>query len=42
VVDVDLAQIFPGDSEMARRMRSFDWSQNPLGPPESWPQNLKT
>jgi signal transduction histidine kinase len=23
-------------------MRSFDWSQNPLGPPESWPQNLKT
>jgi signal transduction histidine kinase/ActR/RegA family two-component response regulator len=37
-----LEQIFPGDSEMARRMRSFDWSQNPLGPPESWPQNLKT
>jgi signal transduction histidine kinase len=38
----ELEQIFPGDSEMARRMRAFDWSQNPLGPPQGWPQNLKT
>ena len=38
----ELERIFPGNSEMARRMREFDWSQNPLGPPERWPQNLKT
>jgi PAS domain S-box-containing protein len=37
-----LERIFPGESEMARRMRAFDWSRSPLGPPETWPQNLKT
>ena len=39
---VELERIFPGDSQMARRMRSFDWSLTELGPPETWPQNLKT
>jgi PAS domain S-box-containing protein len=28
--------------EMGERMRRFDWSASPLGPPESWPQSLKT
>lgn len=37
-----LEQIFPGKSEMARRMREFDWSQSALGPVETWPQSLKT
>jgi hypothetical protein len=37
-----LKRVFPGDSEMARRMRAFDWSQSDLGPPETWPQILKT
>jgi signal transduction histidine kinase len=27
---------------MARRMREFDWSRNPLGNPLDWPQTLKT
>ncbi len=27
---------------MGARMRAKDWSQTPLGPPEGWPQNLKT
>jgi hypothetical protein len=27
---------------MARRMRALDWSRNPLGNPQDWPQNLKT
>jgi PAS domain S-box-containing protein len=27
--------------EMGRRIRQFDWSQHPLGPPNSWPQSLK-
>ena len=35
-------RFFPGQSEMAQRMRSFDWSRSELGPPETWPQNLKT
>jgi PAS domain S-box-containing protein len=39
---VELERIFPGDSQMARRIRSFDWSLTELGPPEPWPQNLKT
>jgi signal transduction histidine kinase/PAS domain-containing protein len=28
--------------EMERRIRSFDWSQTPLGPIETWSQSLKT
>jgi GAF domain-containing protein len=39
---VELERIFPGPSEIARRMREFDWSLNPLGHPLIWPQNLKT
>lgn len=31
-----------GDGEMARRIRAFDWSVTPLGPPAGWPQSLKT
>jgi hypothetical protein len=38
----DLTRIFPGDSEMARRMRAHDWSRTPVGKPETWPQNLRT
>ena len=28
--------------EMGARMRALDWSKTPLGPPEHWPQSLKT
>ena len=38
----ELERIFPGSSEMAQRMRSFDWSQTILGLPETWPLNLRT
>src|SRR4051794_26715848 len=37
----ELERIFPGDSEMASRMRAFDWSNSDLGSPESWPHNLR-
>ena len=37
-----LDRFFPGNSAMANRMRQFDWSDSPLGPPETWPQTLKT
>jgi PAS domain S-box-containing protein len=38
----ELDRLFPGDSEMARRMRAFDWASHELGPPAHWPQSLKT
>jgi signal transduction histidine kinase len=31
-----------GGGEMGRRMRAHDWRASPLGPPEGWPQSLKT
>jgi signal transduction histidine kinase/DNA-binding NarL/FixJ family response regulator len=36
-----LERLFPGDSEMAARMRAFDWSATDFGPPENWPENLR-
>ena len=35
------ADIFVGDSEMARLMRAHDWANTSLGPPEHWPNALK-
>jgi signal transduction histidine kinase len=37
-----LERYFPGNTEMARRMRELDWSTTPLGPVEHWPQSLRT
>ncbi|QEH35521.1 Oxygen sensor histidine kinase NreB [Aquisphaera giovannonii] len=31
-----------GDGEMAARVRAFDWSATPLGPPAGWPRSLRT
>jgi signal transduction histidine kinase len=31
-----------GGGEMGKLIRSMDWSKNPLGPIESWPQSLRT
>ena len=28
--------------EMGERMRAFDWSSSPVGPPAEWPRSLKT
>jgi signal transduction histidine kinase len=39
---VRLESIFPGESELARRMRELDWNATPLGPPSTWPANLRT
>jgi signal transduction histidine kinase len=36
-----LGVLFPGESEMAQRMRAFDWSTSPLGSVEHWPQSLR-
>jgi PAS domain S-box-containing protein len=31
-----------GGGEMGALMRAHDWSMSPLGPPENWPQSLRT
>ena len=31
-----------GGGEMGAHMRAFDWSNNTIGGPTSWPQSLKT
>ncbi|WP_114947227.1 PAS domain-containing sensor histidine kinase [Microvirga calopogonii] len=31
-----------GGGEMGALMRAHDWSTSPLGPPEGWPQSLRT
>jgi PAS domain S-box-containing protein len=38
----ELRSLFPGDSEMAGRMRAFDWSTTPLGPPSGWSTTFRT
>src|SRR3712207_6730776 len=34
--------IFAKGGEMGALMRSFDWSQTPLGAVETWPQSLRS
>src|SRR5215471_16216061 len=31
-----------GGGELGALMRDYDWTQTPLGPPQHWPQSLKT
>ncbi len=38
----DRRALFPGDSEMARRMRELDWTSTVVGLPEQWPENIRT
>jgi len=35
-------EFLSGGGEMGRRIREYDWSATPLGPVETWPQNLRT
>lgn len=39
--DTPLA-FFERDTDMARLFRQHDWSGSPLGPPEQWPQSLRS
>jgi signal transduction histidine kinase len=39
---VDTTDILSGGGELGALMRSKDWSTTPLGPPQTWPQSLKT
>ena len=38
----ELERLFPGDGEMAGRVRAFDWPKTPLGHAESWSPALRT
>ncbi len=40
--DRELERLFPGESELAVRMRAIDWSQTRLGAFSDWPASLKT
>ena len=42
VENFGIEQVFPGDSELARLMRTLDWSSTPFGPVDLWPQSLRT
>jgi PAS domain S-box-containing protein len=37
-----IADFLAGGGEMGGLTRSFDWAANPLGPPDGWPQSLRT
>ena len=36
------AKFLAGGGELGGLIRAFDWEATPLGPPERWPQSLKT
>jgi signal transduction histidine kinase len=43
VIRVDgSADFLGGGGEMGGLIRAFEWSSTPLGPPERWPQSLRT
>ncbi|MDE2470526.1 MAG: PAS domain-containing protein [Bradyrhizobium sp.] len=42
VPTANIADFLVGGGEMGALMRAHDWSANPLGGPESWPQSLRT
>ena len=42
VVDIADLTFLAGGGECGERMRAMDWSASPLGPPQRWPQSLKT
>ena len=39
---VKLVDFLAGGGEMGALMRAHDWSATPIGPPDSWPQSLRT
>lgn len=34
--------LLSNDSEMAQRIRAYDWASTPLGSPDTWPQSLRS
>lgn len=42
VPTANIADFLVGGGEMGALMRAYEWSANPLGGPENWPQSLRT
>ncbi|HET7437530.1 MAG TPA: PAS domain S-box protein, partial [Thermoanaerobaculia bacterium] len=42
VIPASSVDFLAGGGELGARMRAIDWSQTSLGPPDDWPQSLKT
>ena len=40
--DTQLPEFMSGGGAMGALMRSHDWTTTPLGPPETWPQSLRS
>ena len=40
-VQTSATDFMDGGGEMGALMRAHDWTSNPLGPPEQWPQSLR-
>ncbi|HEY1746685.1 MAG TPA: ATP-binding protein [Xanthobacteraceae bacterium] len=38
----DSERPIPGNSDLARRIRAYDWHNTSLGPPDVWPKSLRT
>ena len=38
----NIPDFLSGGGEMGERIRNYNWSETPLGPPEQWQQSLKT
>jgi two-component sensor histidine kinase len=38
----DKMSFIAGSGEMAQRIQRFDWAKHPFGPPEDWPQSLRS
>jgi hypothetical protein len=41
-VDPSHLTFLAGGGEMGTRLREMDWSSTPLGPPDAWPQSLRS
>ncbi len=41
-VDPSELTFLAGGGEMGARMRALDWSKTPVGPPQKWPQSLRS
>lgn len=39
--ELELKRLFPGESQLSRRMRELDWAETALGPAQEWPESLR-
>jgi len=42
MIEVGVPVFLSDGGEVGARMRTHDWSASPLGPPEAWPQSLRS